>query len=140
MAERDSGRNVTWYKCGKLGHYTRQCREKALVQGGAMDKGIYAYQCTGTVNDITTNRIQLDTGSTRISVHSRFVSEAMKMGDFIELWSANGQRTKYAVARVKIVLDGEEYDRELAVAADLPEDMLLGVDVPLVWHILPQLS
>ena len=44
------------------------------------------------------------------------------------------------MARVKIVLDREEYDRELAVAADLPEDMLLGVDVPLVWHILPRLS
>ena len=36
------------------------------------------------------------------------------------------------VARVRIVLDGEEYDREVAVAADLLEDVLLRVDVPLV--------
>ena len=64
----------------------------------------------------------------------------MKTGGFIELWSANGQKTKYPVARVRIVLDREEYYREVAVAADLPEDVLLGVDVPLVWHILPQLS
>ena len=58
----------------------------------------------------------------------------------LDLWNANGQKTKYPVARVKIVLDGKEYNREIAVAADLSEDVLLGVDVPLVRHILPQLS
>ena len=68
------------------------------------------------------------------------MSEAMKMGGFIELWSAKGQKTKYPVATVKIVLDREEYNREVPVAADLPEDVLLGVDVPLVRHILPRLS
>ena len=79
LTERDSGRNVTCYKHDKLGHYARQCPEKALVLGGAMDKGIYAYQCTGTVNSITTNGIHLDTGNTKTSVHSNLVSEAMKM-------------------------------------------------------------
>ena len=137
LAEGDSGKNITCYKCGKLRLYARQCPEKALVRGGAIDKGNYAYQCTRMVNSITTNRIQLHTGSTKTAVHSKFVSEAMKMGGFIELWSANGQKTKYPVVRVKIVLDGEEYNREVAVAAKLPEDVLLGVDVPLVWHILP---
>ena len=44
------------------------------------------------------------------------------------------------MARVKIVLDGEKYNKEVAVAADLPEDVLLGIDVPLVRHILPRLS
>ena len=58
------------------------------------------------VNGITTNRIHLDTGSTKISVHSKFMSEAMEMEGFIELRSTNGQKTKYPVARVKIVLDG----------------------------------
>ena len=75
-----------------------------------------------------------------MSAHSKFVSEAIETGGFIALWSANGQKSKYPVARVKIVLDGEEYNREVAVAADLPEDVLLGVDVPLVQHILPRLS
>ena len=92
------------------------------------------------MNGITTNRTQLDPGSTKTSVHSKFVSEVMKMGGFIELWSANGQKTKNPVARVRIVLDGEEYDREVAVAAHLPENVLLGVDVPLVRHILPRLG
>ena len=64
----------------------------------------------------------------------------MNTGGFIELWSANWQKTKYLVAKVKIVLDREKYNREVAVAADLPQDVLLGVDVPLVQHILPRLN
>ena len=72
------------------------------------DMGIYAYQCTGTANGITTNRIQLHTGSTKTSLDSKFMFEVKKMEGFIEVWSANGQKTKYPVARVRIVLDGEE--------------------------------
>ena len=64
----------------------------------------------------------------------------MKTGGFIELWSANGLKTNYPVAKVTIVLDGEEYNREVAVAADLPKDVLLGIDVPLVRHILPRFN
>ena len=101
-----------------------------------MNKWIYAYQCTGTVNDITINEIQLDTGSMKTSVHSKFVSKAMKTGDFIELWSPNGQKTRYPAARIKIVLDRKGYNRQVAVATDLPVDVLLGVDVTLVWHVL----
>ena len=56
-----------------------------------MDKGIYAYQCTGTVNGITTNRIQLDTASKKTSVHSKFVSKVMKTEGFIELWTRRQQ-------------------------------------------------
>ena len=48
-----------------------------------MDKGIHAYQCSETVKIITTNGIQLDTGSTKMSVHSKFVSKAMKTRDYI---------------------------------------------------------
>ena len=70
-----------------------------------MNKEIYAYQCTGTVNSITTNGIQLDTGSTKTSVPSKFVYKAMKTRDEIELWSANEQKTVNPVARVRIVLD-----------------------------------
>ena len=55
-----------------------------------MDKGIYAYMCPGTVNGITANGVQLDTGGTKTLVQSK------------------------SVPRAKIVLDGEEYDREVA--------------------------
>ena len=139
LVEGDSGKNVTCYKCGNLGHYVRQCQKKALIKGSAMNKWIYAYQCTGTVNDITINKIQLETGTMKTSVHSKFVSKAMKTEDLIELWSPNGQKTRYPAARIKIVLDREGYNRQVAVATDLPVDVLLGVDVTLVRHILPWL-
>ena len=59
------------------------------------------------------------------------MSEAMKC-----------QRTKtiYPVAKVKIALDGKEYIRHVAVAADLPEDVLLKVDMALGKHIVLKLS
>ena len=82
-----------------------------------------------------TKFIQLDTGSSKTSVHSKFVAEAMKTGETVELWSANGQTARYPVARVTIKLDGEEYVLEVAVASDLPEDVLLGVDAPLMKHL-----
>ena len=102
-----------------------------LVRGGTIDKGIYKFRCSGRINDIPTERIQLDTRSTKTSVHPRFVAEGMKTGKTVELWSTNEQKTKYPLTRVRISLDGEEYTCEAAVAADLPEDALLGVDIPI---------
>lgn len=76
----------------------------------------------------------------KTSVHSKFVSKAMKTGDFVELWSANGQKMRYSSAKVKIALNEKEQVREVAVAADLPEDVLLEVDVPLGNKIILRLS
>ena len=132
----NSSRDVTCFKCGKQGHFARRCPERSFAKGASSDRGIYKYQYAGEVNGIATGRIQLDTGSSRTSIHPRFVPEAAKTGGFVELWSANGQKTKYLIARVTITLDGEEYVRDVAVAADLPEDVLLGVNVLVVEHIM----
>ena len=59
----------------------------------------------------------------------------MKTGKSAILWSANGQRLSYPFAKVTIELDGEFYKQEVAVADDLPEEVLLGADMPLMKHI-----
>ena len=57
-----------------------------------MNKEIYAYQCTGTVNGITTNGIQFCILAVRKRQFTQNLSEAMKTGDFIELWMPMDRR------------------------------------------------
>lgn len=46
----------------------------------------------------------------------------------------------YPTAMVQIQLDGQDYEREVAVASQLPEDVLLGTDVPLTKHFIKSLT
>ena len=55
------------------------------------------------------------------------------------MWSANGHQATFPIARVQIKVDGEIYNVEAAVTLHLPEDMLLGMDVPLMKHIARRL-
>ena len=55
------------------------------------------------------------------------------------MWSANGHQATFPIAREQIEVDGEIYNVEAAVALHLPEDVLLGVDVPLTKHIARRL-
>ena len=106
-----------------------------FAKGQEVDQGIHRFMCQGKINEIISKRMLLDTGSSKTLVHLRFVAEGMEMGKSAILWSANGQRSSYPFAKVTIELDGEFYEQEVAVAVDLPQEVLLGVDVPLMKHI-----
>ena len=84
-----------------------------------------------------TDRIQVhvDMGGTLTSVHRKFVVEAQMTGCTVTMRNTEGQQ-RYPTAVVQIQLDGQAYTREVAVASRLPEDVLLGTDVPLTHHLL----
>ena len=86
-----------------------------------------------------TNKIQVDTGSTLTSVHRKFVVEAQTTGHTVTMRNTEGQQ-RYPTAVMQIQLDGQAYTREVAVASRLPEDVLLGMDVPLTHHFLLSLD
>ena len=69
-----------------------------------------------------------------MSIHSKFVAEIMETGKTVTLWSANGHQATYPIARVQIEVNRVIYNVEAAVTSDLSEDVLLGVNVPLMKH------
>ena len=77
--------SMTCYKCGKSGHYAREHQERNLARGQERDRGINQFQLEGRVNGVPCKSIQLDSGSSKMSVHSQFVSETMQTGENMAL-------------------------------------------------------
>ena len=84
--------SMTCYKCGKRGYYVRERQERNLARGQERDRDINQFQFEGRVNGVPCKSIQLDSGRSKMSAHSQFVSEAMQTGESMVLRSANGER------------------------------------------------
>ena len=65
--------------------------------------------------------------------------EAQLTGRTVTMHNTEGSHT-YPTAIVQIQLDGQDYEQEVAVASQLPEDVLLGTDVPLIKHFIKSLT
>ena len=66
-----SKREITCYKCGQIGHISRNSPKKSFGQGMSYQDQLRK----GIVNGIPTDRIVLDTGASTTIVHQRMVTE-----------------------------------------------------------------
>ena len=78
--------------------------------------------------------IQIDSGADRRLVPFEEIGK-----ETITVTFGNGTSGEYPLAPVRVTFDGEEYNVKAAVVQGLPEDVLLGRDVPLHKHIVKRL-
>ena len=111
------------YKCGQIGHISRNCPKKSFGQEMSYQDQLRK----GIVNGIPTDRIVLDTIASTTIVHQRMVTEENYTGDAVTITDSGGSTRSYPKARVTIQLQREqEFSQEVAVSEVVPKDVLLG--------------
>lgn len=136
LTRKDSVREKTCYKCGQKGHLMRNCREEAfgcLQEVEQPCRGMYT--CTGKVEGLTVQDIRLDTQCSRTVVRRNLVSNDKLKKETIDLRVASGEKVTFPLADVQIEVDDVAYNLVVAVAENLPADVLLGQDVDLGRHL-----
>ena len=119
------------FKCGKTGHYARECEEKSYVSQTPLMKRIVQ---RGHINGLLT-KMHLDTGSSMTLINRNFSSQCDSSGQFVQMRNTTGTQT-YPVVKAKIELDGHSYEIDVAVSEQFQEDTLLGMDLPLMKHLI----
>ncbi len=112
----------------------RHCTEQNLRVREESEKIITFGE--GKVNG---QRIQIDSGASRTVVDRRLVPFEEIGKETITVTFGNGNSGEYPLAPVRVTFDGEEYNVKAVVVQGLPEDVLLGRDVPLHKHIVKRL-
>ena len=68
-------------------------------------------------------------------IHRKFSPQCDSSGQFVQMRNTAGTQT-YPVVKAKIELDGHSYEIDVAVSEQLQEDALLGMDLPLMKHLI----
>lgn len=126
----DSSKTVTCYTCGKVGHKTPACPEKTKkvnVMKTSMD---IPNTITGSV-DGQDLQFTLDTGATISLIPKELVSGENRSFGRVVITDANGGRRERETTKVDIVIAGETYRRDVALAprAEMDGKGLFAVDL-----------
>ena len=132
--------NVTCYKCNKKGHIAKNCRAETfkLMEAQFIDSPV---DYMGSVEESALVRMKIDTGCDRTCVRKCLVPKECLLGKYVTQRTAYGKERVNQLAKVKLNIDGLEYQREVSVTDKLAAPVLLGRDLPLyqlIWRKLPK--
>ena len=119
---------MTCYNCGKQGHITTRCPEKAMYIGISLSHKA-SLQKSGLVEGKMVESIVLDPGCSKTLVHHALVPhKKMLQGEAVTIQCAHGDNALYPLAKVNLV-GRVPLSVEAAVSKTLPVSVLLGTDV-----------
>ena len=132
------------YSCGQVGHIAMHCPAKALF---CDEEDSFGAGVEGEVQEVVREglvegkpaKVLLDTGSARTLVRRELVPEGkVLVGQGVAIRCAHGENVRYPLADIVVEVGGRQFAVRAGVADQLPVQILLGRDVPILLELLTE--